>query len=72
MRRMTASELAYYAEKQKEADKRETKKSMCHGIMALIAILIVPVIAVATEINLLHVCVSAAISVFVLSIILNN
>ena len=55
MRRMTAAEIAYYAEKQKEADKRANKKAMCHGIVALTAILTVPVLCIATEISFFHI-----------------
>ena len=55
MKRMTEAEMHYYAEKQKEADKRANKKAMCHGIVALTAILTVPVICIATEISFVHI-----------------
>lgn len=55
MRRMTEAEMHYYAEKQKQADKKAVKKAMCHGIVALTAILTVPVLCIATEISFFHI-----------------
>lgn len=52
MRRMTAREIAYYAERQREADERTEKKAMCHSIVALTAVAVTPVICLSvTEIT---------------------
>ena len=55
MRRMTPNEIAYYAEKQREADKKAVRKAMCHGIVALIAILAIPVACLSININFIHI-----------------
>lgn len=53
MRRMTAREITYYAEKQREADQRKEKREMCHGMAILTASGVIPVLVMATENSIL-------------------
>ena len=66
MRRMTAAEVEYYAEKQREADERAAKKDIYHGMALLIAASVVPVLCMATENNIL--CLSSAILISIIAL----
>ena len=66
MRRMTAAEVEYYTEKQREADERAAKKDIYHGIALLITASVVPVLCMATENSIL--CLSSAILISIMAL----